>query len=137
MIVVGFDEAVADWVADFGGKPFHTPYTAFGVVDANGVMTGGYVFTGYNGDGIEMSMAGKGAVTRDGMRAVLGYVFDQLGCSRLQVHTRYSNKAVKAMLPRMGAKYEGVARKFYGKEDGILYSLTIDDLPGFKARWRL
>jgi RimJ/RimL family protein N-acetyltransferase len=137
MIVLGYDDAVAQWVARIGGKPFHEPYHAIGVTDAQGGLTGGFVFTGFNGDGIEMSLAGRGVAQRDAWRAVLSYVFDQLGCKRLQVHTRRSNNPVKAMLPRLKFKYEGIARRFYGTEDGIAYSLTTDDLAAFKARWRL
>jgi RimJ/RimL family protein N-acetyltransferase len=134
LIVLGQSDLVADWVAHVSGKPFARPYEAIGIA-SQGRLVGGMVFTGYNGDGVEVSIAGRSA--REGWRAAVDYAFGQLGCSRLQVHTRYSNKTVKAMLPRMGFTFEGPARKFYGTEDGLTYSLTIDDLPRFKARWRL
>lgn len=137
MIVLGYDKAVAEWVGRLGGKPFSPPYKAIGVADARGGLVGGFVFTGFNGDGVELSLAGRGVASRNAMRAVLSYVFEQLNCQRLQVHTRRSNALVKKMLPRLGFRYEGVARNFYGAEDGFTYSLTTADLAGFKARWRL
>jgi RimJ/RimL family protein N-acetyltransferase len=136
-LVFGHDETIAEWVGKKVGKPFHKPYTAFGVIDEQGTLTGGFVFTGYNGDGIEMSLAGKGCVTRGAMCAVLDYVFRQQGCKRLQVHTRRSNKQVCRLLRRLCGQegYEGIARKFYGDEDGIVYALTTPEK--FRERWKL
>ncbi len=129
-------EQVAEFVARFSGKPFHHPFTTIGVHD-NGTLTGGFVFTGFNGDGIEVSVAGRGVASRGAWRAACAYAFDQLGCARLQMHTRRSNKAVRRILPRFGMTFEGVARRFYGNEDGLVFSLTADDLAAFRARWRL
>ncbi len=137
MILLGQNELVASWVQQFSGKPFCKPYETIGVVNADGALTGGFVFTGYNIDGIEVSVAGKGIASRAAWAAACRYVFDQLGCKRLAMHTRDSNKIVKKILPRFGMKFEGRARKFYGDEDGCTYSLTTDDLAAFRARWRL
>lgn len=130
-------EIIAEYVGRIGGKPFRPPYTAIGVYDRSGIIYGGFVFTGFNGDGIELSVAGRGIACRTAWRAVVDYVFDQLGCQRLQMHTRRSNRRVTQILPRFGMKFEGIARRFYGQEDGVTYSLTVDDLPGFMSRWRL
>lgn len=137
MILLGHDETVAEWVGRLTGKPFHAPYTAMGVLSSDGALTGGFVFTGYNGDSVEMSLAGRGVASRSAMAAVLHYVFEQLGCSRLQVHTRRSNKLVRKRLPNLGFAFESPARRFYGREDGLCYSLTIDDVAAFRSRWRL
>lgn len=136
MIILGQSEAVAAWVARHSGKPFHPPFEAIGVAGAGG-LTGGFVFTGFNGDGIEVSVAGRGIASRGAWRAACAYAFDQLGCARLQMHTRRSNKTVCAILPRFGMRFEGIARRFYGDEDGVVFSLTRDDLPAFRARWGL
>lgn len=136
-LLFGHDMAVAEWVGKLNGKPFVLFDRAFGLVDADGRLRGGYVFTGYNGDSIELSLAGSAAASRSGMSAVLSYVFDQLQCSRLQMHTRKSNKRTLRQLYRLGLGYEGVAKRFYGREHGVCYALTVDDLPKFKARWRL
>ncbi len=138
MILLGHDQAVAKWVGKLTGKPFHAPYTAIGIVDKDGRLTGGYVFTGFNGDGVELSLAGGGVVNRDGWRVVLDYVFNQLKCSRLQMHTSMKNKTVKRNLSKLFPKgFEGIARRFYGKHDAVCFALTNDDLSDFRARWRL
>lgn len=137
MILLGHDQAVAEWVGRINGKPFHPPFTAIGSIDRAGTLTGGFVFTGFNGDAIEMSLAGSGVVERGMWRAVLVYVFEQLGCARLQVHTRRTNKVVRRQATRLGLHFEGVARRLYGDADGLCYSLIRDDLPAFRARWKL
>jgi RimJ/RimL family protein N-acetyltransferase len=137
MIALDRTEEVAEFVARIAGKPFHPPFTAIGVANDAGALIGGFVFTGFNGDGIEVSVAGRGIARRSAWRAALAYVFDQLGCARMQMHTRKSNVAVRRILPRFGVKYEGTARRFYGNESGLIFSLTSDDLAGFRARWRL
>jgi RimJ/RimL family protein N-acetyltransferase len=138
-LLFGHDQAVAEWVArQAGQKPFSAPFNAFGIVDDNGRLTGGFVFTGFNGHNIELSLAGRTVATRGAMAAVLSYVFAQLGCSRMQMHTRCKGaKRVRRQIAKLGMKYEGVARRFYGREDAACYALTIDDLADFKSRWRL
>lgn len=138
-ILLGHDESVAEWVGRVNGKAFHHPYTAIGIIDEQGTLTGGYVFTGYNGDGVELSLAGRGVVNRDGWRAVVAYVFGQLGCVRLQMHTSIRNKIVCRNLARLFPRrsYEGISRRFYGREDAVCYALTTDDLDAFRSKWRL
>lgn len=138
MILLGHDQTVADWVAGQTGKPFHPPFTAIGVIDRHGTLTGGYVFNGYNGDGVELSLAGRGVMTREGWRVVLDYVFSQLGCVRMQMHTSRRNKKVcKILHDNFPKGFEGIAKRFYGKDDGVCFALTIDELGAFKTRWKL
>lgn len=138
-LLFGHDKIVAEWVAkQANSKPFVQPFTAFGFLDSSGTLTGGAVFTGYNGDNVELSLAGRAAATRSGWAAIVDYVFSQLKCSRLQMHTRKSNRRVLRMLAhRLGVQYEGVAHQYFGREDGIVYSLTIDELPAFRAKWKI
>ena len=137
-LLFGHDELVAEWVSKQPyGKPFHPPFTAFGVMAPDGSLRGGFVFTTYTGSSVNLSLAGRGVAQRSNWRAVLHYVFEQMGCSRMECHTAASNKIVRRNLPQLGFKFEGVARRLYGKEDGLCFSLTVDDLDGFRRRWRL
>lgn len=136
-LLLGHDETVASWVATRIGKPFHAPFTAIGTT-AEGRLTGGMVFTGFNGSSVEISLAGNGCVSRNFWRVVLNYAFEQLGCSRLQIHTARDNLTVRHIAPRAGFKFEGKSRNFYGHgRDALQYSLTTGDLPEFRKRWRL
>lgn len=144
-LLFGHDKTVAEWVAkQANSKPPVEPYTAFGFVSADGHLTGGCVFTGYNGDTVELSLAGRSTASRSAWAAIVSYVFDQLKCQRLQMHTNRRNKAVLRMLAGkrgrdsgLGVRYEGVCRRFFGKDDGVLYSLTTDDLRAFRKRWKI
>lgn len=139
-LLLGHDQTVADWVsARAKDKGFTTPFTAIGFVDAAGRLTGGFVFTGHTGNSIEVHGAGSAIARRTAWQALISYVFDQLGCSRLQMHTRRSNNRMKRILAprRSGFTFEGVSRRLYGREDGVRFSLTVDDLDRFKKKWKL
>ncbi len=139
MILLGHDAAVAEYVGKIVGKPFHMDAlsSTIGVTDPAGRLIGGYVFTGYTGPSIEVSLAGKGVALRSTWAAVIGYVFDQLHCVRLQVHTRRDNARARKQATRLGFRYEGTLRRYYGDTAGLVYSLTADDLPAFRSRWHL
>ncbi len=138
ILLFGHDETVAGWVGRIVGKPFDPPFTAIGVLDRDGTLRGGFVFNNHVQDcSIEVSLAGPAAISRGAWRGVLSYVFDQIGCKRLSMHTRKSNKAVRRLAPRLGLHFEGVARSLYGDEDGLCYSLTANDLAPFRSRWKL
>ena len=137
MILLGYDEAVANWVGSITGKPFHTVDSTIGWVTPEGRLTGGFVFTGFNGSSIELSLAGHGVTHRGLWRAILSYVFDQLKADRIQIHTATSNVTVRKLAPRLGFAFEGKSRRYYGQEDAFVYSLVRDDLPSFRKRWML
>lgn len=137
-LLFGHDEAVAGWVGRMVGKPFTPPFTALGIVDAGGALRGGFVFNNFHeGASIEMSLAGSQCFSRGVWRGILAYVFEQCGVKRLQIHTRASNKTVRRVAPKGGFRFEGTARRMYGDENGLTYSLTVDDLPAFRKKWRL
>jgi RimJ/RimL family protein N-acetyltransferase len=137
-LLFGHDTAVADFVGRINGKLFHEPYTAIGVTKPDGQLIGGFVFTGYTGECVEMSLAGPATISREAWRVVAEYVFGQMGCSRLQVHTRKDhNRRVKRTATRLGFHMEGTARRYYGDHDALVYSLTADQLPKFRRRWRI
>lgn len=139
-LLLGHDKTVAEWVArQAHSKAPCDPYTAIGWVTPDGRLTGGVVFTGYNGDTVELSLAGRAAATRSAWAAIVSYVFEQLGCQRMQMHTNRRNKRVLRMLAhRSGLRHEGIARRYFGKHgDGVVYALTVDELAAFRAKWRI
>ena len=133
-LLFGHDKAVADWVGDKVGKSFSEPYTAFGVIK-DGRLIGGAVFTGFTGDAIELSIAGRGVVCRGLWAAVHNYVFRQLRCHRLAIHTSSENKRVRKMAPHFGFVFEGKSRNLFGKHDGFCYSIVRGDLPALRKKW--
>lgn len=144
-LLFGHDSVVAEWVAKQAHSKAPTAdYTAFGFVDSAGRLTGGCVFTGYNGTSIELSLAGRSAATRSGWTAIIQYVFGQLGCVRLQMHTSQRNKRVNRMLGPsignggLGVRHEGIAKHYFGRgKDAVVYAMTIDELAAFRAKWKI
>lgn len=144
-LLYGHDKSVAKWVGDKCRQAYSDAfldsnplmYRSIGVIDGDGTLVGGYVFTNHNGSSIELSLAGRGVLSRDGWKAAIDYVFGELNCYRLQSHTRRSNKAVLRQLTRLGFRHEGTARRYYGSEDGICYALTVDDLAAFREKWKI
>lgn len=136
-LILDSPEVVSRYVGAALGCEFAQPFTAIGVENDHGDMRGGLIFNGFDGNAIEMTVAGAACLTRNVMAAVVAYVFEQCRCVRLQLHTRLSNERVIATAERLGFTREGISRRLFDSEDGVCFSLTIDDVPGFRARWRL
>ena len=133
-MVFGRDREVASWAEQFLPRPmglmaraFTAPFVAIGVADRSGALTGAFVITGYDGNDVNVSVAGRGAIARTPLRVVTGYIFDELGCSRITVTTRAANARVISIAKRLGFKREGTLRRLYGKEDGVLLGLLQKD----------
>ena len=141
-LIFGHDQAIADWVSkQASGKPFIPPFHAFGLVNAEGRLVGGFVFTGVNDKTLELSLAGPATFTRSAWAAVLSYVFDQNDYSRLQMHVSKRNKPLLRMLApvrKSGVKLENVSECHYGEDhDAVVFSLTRKRLPAFRKKWKI
>jgi RimJ/RimL family protein N-acetyltransferase len=65
------------------------------------------------------------------MRGFFVWCFNELGVWRLQIATTRDNRSIKRGAPKMGFKFEGVARDYYGiGVDALRYSMTAD-----QCRW--
>lgn len=125
-ILFGHDAEVALWVGDRLNVAISPPFTALGVLDASGVLRGGAVFNDFTGANVEVTAYGPGAMQAGVLRAGFRYVFVQLGCERATARTRRGNRTMRALLPRMGFRWEGLARHFYGpnrSDDACLYGM--------------
>lgn len=115
MIITG--ERVARFVGERLDTIICPPFTSMGV-ERNGEIICGAVFNVFTGPDIEMTVAGHGW-TRGFINSIGTYVFDQLGCIRMQVTTE--QEYVAQMAERIGGKREGVLRNKFGMgRDGIL-----------------
>ncbi|MBX5089347.1 GNAT family N-acetyltransferase [Rhizobium lentis] len=123
----GEDEIVSAYVSGQTGDRYSDVLRTLGILNHEGRIIGGFVVTNYTGFGAELSIAGRGCVARDAWKALGDIVFGELGCQRLSVTTRRSNKRVRKMAPKFKFKFEGIARRFYGDEDGIVFSLLRDE----------
>jgi RimJ/RimL family protein N-acetyltransferase len=112
-------ERCALWVAarcDVG--QFQAPYVAFGW-ERDGEIVGACVWNNWNGSNIELSIAGRGCVTRQAFRDMAAYAFGQLGCRRITMHTKASNVRLITQAKRNGFAAEGMRKDFYPDDDAV------------------
>lgn len=121
------DAIVSAYVAGQTGDQYTDVMRTLGILNHQGRIVGGFVVTNYTGFGVELSIAGRGCVARDAWNALGDIVFRELGCQRLSVTTRRSNKRIRKMAPKFKFRFEGIARRFYGNEDGIVFSLLREE----------
>lgn len=131
MRLVTDSEAVAHWVAarcDVG--QFQAPYTAFGWADEAGQILGGAVWNNWNGANVELSLAGRGAVTRQAFRDMAAFAFRQIGARRITMHTKASNLRLIQQAARNGFAIEGYRKAFFPDDDAVALVL-----PQHQCRW--
>ena len=126
-LVFGEDEMVARWAGERFGTVFSPPLRALGVKEA-GEIRGALVFNDFNGANIECSVVGDTACwTAPVVSAAFRYAFDQCQCVRLTLRTRRRNKLVRKLIPRLGFRFEGVARRYYGDDDALVFGMLKEE----------
>ena len=126
-LLFGHDETVAKWVGERMDGVFVLPHAAVGMLDSKGTLRGGFVLTVHNATTAELTLYSEDVVTNGMVRGFFRWCFGSLGVHRLQLRTERTNKKAKRAAPKMGFKFEGVAREFYGPgEDALLFYMTPD-----------
>ena len=123
--MLGQDAAVAKWVGEKYGGTILGPQWAPGIVDNDGQLRGGFIIRANSGTTCELTVYSDQALTHGIARALFRYIFDALGFVRCVIHTAKSNRIVKRAVPKLGFRFEGTARNFYGQgEDALQFSMT-------------
>jgi RimJ/RimL family protein N-acetyltransferase len=135
--VYGNDQAVAHFVAQLiprcRDRGFGPNCKAIGVIEIDdkgiGTLIGGVVYHNWDPDSevIEMSSAalpGKNWVTRETLRRIYTYPFDQVGCQMVIKRVMLDNERMLAIFARMGCTFYKVHRMFGRDHDGVLVTLT-------------
>ncbi|HYN68378.1 MAG TPA: GNAT family N-acetyltransferase [Ornithinibacter sp.] len=70
---------------------------------------------------------------------LLGYAFDTLSMGRVQLKTDIRNVRSQQAIARLGARYEGVLRRYQRRADGtvrdtVLFSITAEEWPAVRNR---
>ena len=70
---------------------------------------------------------------------LLGYAFETLGMSRVQLKTDVRNHRSQQAIARLGARYEGLLRQYQRRADDtmrdtVLFSITDTEWPSVRAR---
>ena len=69
---------------------------------------------------------------------LMSYAFDELGMGRVQLKTDIRNVRSRHAIERLGARYEGVLRRYQRRTDGtvrdtVMYSVIAEDWPVVRA----
>lgn len=126
------NEQIAAWLGGELKVTFAPPYMALASVDARGVIIGAIVLNNFDGANIDLTGAGQGAFMPKIVRGIARYVFNQLGCYRVTLKTRRSNKAARKLLNRH-FKYEATLRHWFGMEDAFQFRMCRDECPWLGA----
>lgn len=137
-LLFSHDADVAQWVAsqiphlakhlgEFEYGKVFGPCAAIGVIDRNGHLVGGVVYHNWNrlAGNIELSFAATSPkwLTRDIVRALLRYPFDQANCRRVTGLTPRRATSARRFLDQFGFKREGCIREGFGDDHAIVSGL--------------
>ena len=125
------DRVVGDLMSGRMGQDFAPPYTAIGILGADGQLCGGMLFNAYVEGDVEVTCYAPGRLLRGPIRAGCAYAFETLGCNRLSARTRASSLAVQVVLRKIGFQQEGYARSYLringAWHDHLLFGLLAED----------
>lgn len=136
--IVGFDAAVADFVAKGLGLAVDdfAPFTAVGFAQ-DGKLVAGVIYNNFkkyaNGADIQFTAYSESArwLNRSTLYTIFSYPYIQLGCSRTTAVTGRANKRTRKLLEGVGYRLEGVHPKgLDGKQTAISYGMLRED-----CRW--
>lgn len=90
------------------------------------------VYSRFTRYGCEMSIASSHPTwcSRRFLRAAFSYPFRQCRLERVSFVTTMDNPETIVLLQRLGAKEEGVLRRWFGELDGIVYGMLREE-----CRW--
>ena len=133
------DDRLLDWIAaripqvgpdhGWGGKA-----RAIGVVVAGEIVAGMACMDWDQRHGnIEIAMAADSArwASRDTIRRLLAWPFDQLGCRRLTTIIAADNDRALRLNEGLGFKREGLMRHGFGERDAVILGLLKEELPAW------
>lgn len=127
MIVVD-GESIGQYVGLKLGIKISEPYTAFGFMTDDKKPLSAFVFNEFNGSNIEITgFADPGGFTRPVLRYLANYVFNKCDCRRLTIRTKKRNKSVLKLAPRLGFKYECIAKHFFADDDAVVFRMLKED----------
>lgn len=132
-LVLNRDAEVAKIVGARLDRVIVPPYTAMGVL-RNGRLTGGIIFSNFNKYDIELTIAGINGAPKGYYKAVAIYIFAQLKCVRVTMTVRSKDLRTIAIARRFGFKIEGVKRRQFGDDDGVIFGMLVSECPWLGAK---
>jgi len=130
LIVVDGPE-IGAYVGSRLGVTICPPFQAIGFLADDKRPLAAFVFNEFNQSNMEMTIVAEpGGITRQVIRYVANYVFNNNQCRRLTVRTKKRNKHILKLAPRYGFKYECIAKQFFLDDDAVVFRMLKED-----CRW--
>ena len=94
------------------------------------------VYHEYRHPSVEMSFAASGPrwATRDTIRYLLSYPFDQLKVKRITAICRRRNRKIRRLIEGIGFKLEGTLHRAYETDDACVYGYFYENLERLNAQ---
>lgn len=138
-IITGQDARVAAWMFETAGSTPMQFNMALGLSEDEGeTLSGGIMFTNYNGSDAEVHFVGPGLLKTRVVRTIFYIAATVFKLNRLTVHTRKLHMARGCA--KLGAEYEGKIKRLYGPTDDdsdaglrfVFWKERIEELAGLK-----
>jgi RimJ/RimL family protein N-acetyltransferase len=132
-LLIGEDEAVSAW-AFSTFNIFKAPVNrSIGIVDDKGKLRGAILFQNFNGVNVEVSYYGPKTLTYGIVKCIARIAILEFNAGRLTAVTSKRNKSFMRGLLKIGFKYEGTQRCYYGHTDvnnntGVRFVMFRSDL---------
>lgn len=129
-LVTGPKEVIAEFVAEgIGCGVAKGNFSAIGVVDDDGVLMAGVVYTDYNGRNITAAIHGIGKkwMTKEFLHAMFDYPFIQAGAERITATIETFNKSSHNLATRLGFTHEATLQRAGRYGDLHVYRMFRED----------
>ncbi len=117
---------LAQWFADKVGQKVNPPYSAMGFVKKD-VLEGVVIFNNhYENGNIELHIFTPKCFTRQALKAVFKYIFNELNCTIYTAKINTKNKKLLRIVNRLNNKsFKCIIPEYYGPgEDAALHVFT-------------
>jgi hypothetical protein len=91
------------------------------------MVCGAFVFNAYTGPCVELTIMCSLPLSVRIVRFIARLAFVELNAERLQVHTELGNTRARKAIESIGFRFEGVARRYFGKRNALTYALLRDE----------
>lgn len=113
-----------EWAAHNLGVDFHAVHAVFAVHDPDGELVGAAILHNRTKYNVELTYYGPGTMTMGILREIARSALEA-GMLRITVQCHASRKRMARNLSRIGLKFEGRRRDYYGPgKDGLMYAVN-------------
>ena len=138
-VIVGRYQGIVDWLKDRLNAQVEGLYTTIGVLDENGALLGGGMLHNWTRYDMELTYYGQDTMSRRVFQKI-AEAGEEANCHRMTIRVPRGHRKTLVSLPRLGFKYEGTQRRFYGPrkaDDAIAFGILASEWTRFLPKAEL